>query len=612
MTDIKIPESLFDAVHEMIAIKDHDYGIIQYNTAGYNFFNTTYKKIKGKKCYEFSGRNSPCDTCALRECYRTKKPAWVEKYVKEMDVWLLVRAYPILDGNGKIVKVIEHFHDVSRRKNMEMRLLMLERAVDQTIEGIAVADMDGYNQFVNSAWAQIHGYTVEEMLHANMSSFHPPDQLEETVIPFIDQVMKTGSNQDESEHTRKDGTLFPTWMTVNVIKDDDGHPLGIVGTVRDITEQKMAEKKLINYRDHLEKMVEDRTSELITANKNLTDALSKIQALKDRLEAENINLRAEIKLEHNFEEIIGQSDPLKYVLYRIQEVAPTDSTVIILGQTGTGKELVARAIHNNSSRKSRPLVKIDCAALPATLIESELFGHEKGAFSGAVQKRKGRFEIADGSTLFLDEIGELALELQGKLLRVMEEGQFERLGSSKTLHTNVRVVAATNRNLQEEVKKGRFRADLWYRLNVYSIKIPALKDRAEDIPLLVEWFVAKFSRKLGKTIKIIPQRTMRVFQNYHWPGNIRELSNMIESSLISCHDETLQIPDMPDTPEHDSKGGVASMAEMETEYIMNAIETCQWRIEGKDGAAELLGMNPGTLRGRMRKYGINRPLNDGE
>ncbi|MDM8556632.1 sigma 54-interacting transcriptional regulator [Desulfococcaceae bacterium HSG7] len=607
METLKLFESLFDAIPDIIGIQDCHHRMIRYNAAGYKFLNITHKELEGKKCYELIGRSTPCDICAITECYRTKTTARVEKYVEEMNVWLDVRAYPIFDENDKIVRVIEHFRDITRRKLMEMRLLMLERAVKQSIDGIAVADMEGFNKFVNPAWAKMHGYSVEELMGEHLSRFHPKKQMEDKVAPFIDQVMKNGSHQGESEHTKKDGTVFPTWMMVNLVKDERGNPIGMVGTARDITEQKRVEKELQAHRDNLEKLVNERTSELTASNKQLTQALSKIHDLKDRLEAENINLREEIKLEHNYEEIIGQSDPLKYVLFKIEEVAPTDSTILILGQTGTGKELFARAIHNNSSRKARPLVKVDCTTLPSNLIESELFGHERGAFSGAVQQRKGRFEIADGSTLFLDEIGELAMELQGKLLRVLEYGEFERLGSSKTLRTDVRIIAATNRNLREEVEKGRFREDLWYRLNVYSIKIPSLKDRAEDIPLLVRWFVVKFSRRVGKTIKTIPQKTMQALQNYHWPGNIRELSNVIESAMISSHDTTLRISEMPETPKHGLKNRIASMSEMERDHIMQALEVCHWRIEGKNGAAKLLDLNPGTLRGRMRKYDMKRP-----
>lgn len=601
-----IPESIFDAIPDVIGVLDHDFGIIKFNTAGYEYFNLTHSEVVGKKYFELLGKRILFDPCSITKCYETKESTQGEYYFEKMDVWGDVITSPILDRSGDLVRAVVFFRDITRQKKQEMRLSMLERALNQSIDGIAIADMDGYNQFVNPAWAQAHGYTLEEMAGANLYSFHPEDQLREKVIPFFQKVMQYGSNQGESEHTKSDGSKFATYMMASLIEDDEQQPIGIVGTVRDISKLKAAEKELQKYRDHLENLVEARTAKFRKTNTELVSALSEIQELKDRLEVENINLRDEIKQEHNFEEIIGQSDPLKYVFYRIKEVAPTDSTVFIHGQTGTGKELVARAIHNNSSRKSRPLVKVDCSTLPANLIESELFGHEKGAFSGAHQQRKGRFEIADGTTLFLDEIGELALELQGKLLRVLEDGEFERLGSSKTIHTNVRVVAATNRNLAEEVERGAFREDLWYRLNVFSIKTPSLQDRVEDIPLLVEWFVTKFSRKLGKKINKIPQRTMNALQTHHWPGNIRELSNIIESAIISSHDETLRISNMPATGRQTSGERMMSMAQMEREYIIKAIETCKGQIEGKNSAASLLDLNPGTLRGRMRKYNIKR------
>lgn len=606
MDTLELIELVFDVIPDVIGIQDCHHKTIRYNSAGYKFLNMDHEEIEGKKCYELIGKNTPCDICATTECYNTKKSSQVEKYVEEMGVWLEVRAYPVFDDNGDIMNVIEHFRDITQRKLMEIRLLMLERAMNQSIDGIAVSDMDGFNKFINPAWAKMHGYSVEELEGEHLSRFHPKKQMDETVAPFLDHVMSCGSHRGESEHTRKDGSVFPTWMMVNIVKDEFGKALGVVGTARDITEQKRVEKQLQEYRDNLEKRIDERTSELTISNAQLSQALSKIQDLKDQLEAENINLREEIKLEHNYEEIIGQSDPLKYVLFKIEEVAPTDSTVLILGQTGTGKELFSRAIHNNSSRKSRPLIKVDCTTLPANLIESELFGHERGAFSGAVQQRKGRFEIANGSTLFLDEIGELAMELQGKLLRVIEYGEFERLGSSKTIRTDVRVIAATNRDLKREVEKGRFREDLWYRLNVYSIQIPSLKDRSEDIPLLVEWLVSKFARRVGKTIKRIPQKTLEALQKYDWPGNIRELSNLIESAMISSRDKTLRIPNIPETVTR-SKNKIVSMDEMEKDHITQALEACHWRVEGKKGAATLLGLNPGTLRGRMRKYGIQRP-----
>lgn len=601
-------ESTFDDIPGVIGILDPDYAIIRLNRAGYEFFKLAHGEVVGEKFFELLGSRNHLDRYVMRTGSEIKESTQGEYYFENIDVWGSVATCPTLDENGNIARVVVSFHDITAQKRQETRLLMLERALNQSIDGIAVADMNGFNQFVNPAWAKTHGYTVEEMLGSNLYSFHPEEQLQEKIIPFFQKVMQYGSNQGESEHTKNDGSTFSTYMMASIIQDDDMQPIGIVGTIRDITKLKTAEKDLRNYREHLENLVEARTAKLQEANDELTSAFSEIKDLKDRLEVENIHLRDEIKQEHNFEEIIGESDPLKYVFYRINEVAPTDATVFIHGQTGTGKELVARAIHNNSSRKSRPLVKVDCSTLPANLIESELFGHEKGAFSGAHQQRKGRFEIADGTTLFLDEIGELALELQGKLLRVLEDGEFERLGSSKTIHTNVRLVAATNRNLAEEVEKGLFREELWYRLNVFSIKIPALKDRVEDIPLLVEWFVAKFSKKFGKNITKIPQKTMDALQTYFWPGNIRELSNVLEAAIISTHDETLRIFNMPANKRRVTDSSLMSMAQMEKKHIIKAIETCKWQIEGKNGAAVLLELNPGTLRGRMRKYDIKRTL----
>ena len=356
---------------------------------------------------------------------------------------------------------------------------------------------------------------------------------------------------------------------------------------------------LFRLRNHLEALVEERTAELQTA-------LTEIYRLKDQLQAENIYLREEIKLEHNFEEIIGQSETLKYLLFRVEKVAPTDATVLILGETGTGKELIARAIHATSQRSDRPLIKVNCAALPAHLIESELFGHEKGAFTGATSQRIGRFELADGATLFLHEIGDLPLELQPKLLRVLQEGEFERVGSSRTRKADVRVIAATNRNLQAEVQAGRFRQDLYYRLSVYLLSVPPLRERVEDIPLLTQAFVQKFNKKLGKTIDAIPQLTLHALQQYAWPGNIRELENIVERAVISTEGATLQL-ELPPIPASPDIEPLKSLADMERAYILRVLEAKNWRIEGPKGAAAVLELHPNTLRFRMQKLGIKRP-----
>ena len=312
-------------------------------------------------------------------------------------------------------------------------------------------------------------------------------------------------------------------------------------------------------------------------------------------------------MKHRFHHMIGQSNAFKYVLYRAEQVAPTDTTVLILGETGTGKELIAAAIHQMSHRKERPLITVNCAALPPNLIESELFGREKGAFTGADARRVGRFEIAAGSTICLDEIGELPLEVQGKLLRVIQHGEFQRLGSPHTVKVDVRILATTNRNLDEEVRKGRFRKDLYYRLNVFPVTVPSLRQRKEDIPLLVQAFVERFSRKLGKQISSIPKETMQALQEYEWPGNIRELENIIERAVILCRGPVFQLADhledLPPSWSSDSK----TLEEAERDHILKALSGTRWRINGKEGAAAILGLNPSTLRARMEKLGIRRP-----
>jgi len=342
---------------------------------------------------------------------------------------------------------------------------------------------------------------------------------------------------------------------------------------------------------------------------SLKKALSEVEELKSRLQAENIYLQEEIKTEYNFEEIIGHSEALQKALRKVEHVAPTEASVLIQGETGTGKELIARAIHNFSLRKNRPLVKVNCPALPAGLIESELFGHEKGAFTGALSQKTGRFELANGGTIFLDEIGDLPLELQAKLLRVLQEGEFERVGNSSSIKVNVRVIAATNRDLKKAVDEGKFRPDLYYRLNVFPILIPPLRERKEDIPVLVRHFAMKYGTKLGKRIENISQEMMHGLLAYPWPGNVRELENVIERAVIVAHtpviqiDETLEVRLDADSEAQSSD----TLEDVERTHILRVLEETNWVIHGKRGAALVLGMNPHTLRSRMKKLGISRP-----
>jgi PAS domain S-box-containing protein len=392
---------------------------------------------------------------------------------------------------------------------------------------------------------------------------------------------------------------------------------------REIVERERVEEELQKAHDELELRVRDRTGELRKANarllkeieerklaeESLRGAFAEIKQLKDRLQAENTYLQQEVARECNFGEIIGQSTAISYVFFRIEQVAPQDATVLLLGETGTGKGMVARAIHGRSARKDRPMITVNCTALPANLIESELFGREKGAFTGANTRQMGRFELADGGTIFLDEIGEMPQELQCKLLRVIQDGEFERLGNPRTIKVDVRIIAASNRNLEEEIKASRFREDLFYRLNVFPITIPPLRQRKEDIPLLVNFFVAKFNKKIGKRIEAVSKETLNALREYHWPGNVRELESVIERAVITSQGTVLQILDRFDTfrqPGDPAVQDIKALDELEHDHILSVLLKTGWRIEGEKGAAVLLGLNPSTLRARMRKYGIRR------
>jgi len=295
-------------------------------------------------------------------------------------------------------------------------------------------------------------------------------------------------------------------------------------------------------------------------------------------------------------------------LKKLEQVAPTDATVLIHGETGTGKELLARAVHDRSRRKNRPLVKVNCGSIPSGLVESELFGHERGAFTGATQQRIGRFELANGGTIFLDEVTELPLDTQVKLLRVLQEGEFERVGSSRTMKVDVRVIAATNRNVQEVVRSGVFRSDLFYRLNVFPLEVPALRERREDIPLLVNFFLSRFGKNLGKEVRGVSQKSMESLSNYAWPGNIRELQNVIERAVVLAKGPIVQIDDSmlrADETVEDSSF-IDNLENVERQHIVRALTETRWVIHGKKGAAEILGINPSTLRSRMDKLGIKK------
>ena len=399
----------------------------------------------------------------------------------------------------------------------------------------------------------------------------------------IERTAKGNFTRYETKHLDYNGNIRILDFSLTPLFDNDGKVNYIIPEARDITSQ-------------------------IEAKEKLEEALLEVSELKNQLEKENVYLKEEIKYEHNFANMVGRSPKFLHVIEQIQQVASTDSNVLILGETGTGKELIARAIHDLSDRKRRPLVKINCAALPANLIESELFGHEKGAFTGAHLKKIGRFELAHQGTIFLDEIGDIPLELQSKLLRMLQESEFERVGSTNTIQIDVRVIAATNRNLQLLVKEGRFREDLFYRLHVFPIESPPLRERKDDISLLVNHFVKYFNSKMGKNIEIIPQKVQTELINYDWPGNIRELENVIERAVVFSSANKLELGNWFATQKSPSPYiEKLSLNEMNRRYILSVLEEANWKIRGKNGAAEVLDLKPTTLASKMQKLDIKRP-----
>jgi PAS domain S-box-containing protein len=457
--------------------------------------------------------------------------------------------------------------------------------------GLWARDLERGDLWANPRLRSLFGFGPNERLRFEdiIDRIHPDDRAQ--VVAEIDRKQKAGLPFEEEFRV-----MIPNgsdrWIGARgrTVAEPSQSRTRRMGVVFDVTQRKRAEQ-------------------------DLKAALVEIRSLKERLEEENTYLKEEISEVKGFEEIVGKSDALKYVLTRVEQVAKTDATVLLQGETGVGKELIARSIHEKSSRSDEPYVKVNCATLPEALVESELFGHERGAFTGADRQRKGRFELADGGTILLDEIGELPLGTQAKLLRVLQEGEFERVGGSNTIKVNVRVIAATNRKLHDEVSAGRFRQDLFYRLNVYPITIPALRERREDIPLLVSHYAREIGERLGKSIAEVPAQVMRELTAYKWLGNVRELQNVIERAVIVSPDGVLRLPEPllqeSTAPDGESDGfnqaiKVSTLDEAEREHILRALETSGWRIEGPNGAAAILKLHPSTLRFRMKKLGLTK------
>jgi PAS domain S-box-containing protein len=485
----------------------------------------------------------------------------------------------------------ELISDAARTSVLSQEIIVSESRLRSILENVDLLvielDNQGIVNYINPYAQQLIGLPQEDISGKDwINNFVVESQRETAHADFKGIEEKDIHYHHQNAILIQNGGLRQiAWSCVRM-RDRDYRTTGVVSIGADITE-------------------------LIQSREALEAAYAEVQKLKEQLKEENIYLQEEIFLDHNYKSIIGKSDALKYTLARIDQVAQTDMTVLIEGETGVGKELFARAVHQESRRKEHPLVKINCAAIPRDLIESELFGHVKGAFTGADRDRKGRFELADGSTIFLDEIGELPLDLQPKLLRVLEEGEFERLGSNLTKKVDVRIIVATNRVLKNEIEAGRFREDLYFRLYVFPISIPPLRQRLEDIPFLVEFFVDKYSRKLGKKIEKIPKQALEALADYSWPGNIRELSNLIERAVMTTQGTTLQITESlhesTALTKCDTETERLSLEELERKYITEILQECNWRIEGEKGASKILQMHPNTLRNRIQKLGVQRP-----
>ncbi len=490
--------------------------------------------------------------------------------------WFQISAAPVHDQRGNLIRWCGINIDIDDRKCAEQTLRQREQDLrtitDAIRQSIVVLAPDGTTLYANRVALDRTGLTPGEVNDKGFlaRAFHPDD------VDRVQEERRVGLLEGlpfelEMRSLFKNGQYRWQLIQYNPLKDEHGQIIRWYATATDIDDRKRAEERLRN---------------------------------------ENLVLREEIDRTSMFEEIVGSSKPMRQLLKHVEKVAPSDSTVLILGETGTGKELIARALHRRSRRAGRAFVRVNCAAIPQSLIASELFGHEKGAFTGALQRRPGRFEAADGGTLFLDEIGELPMETQIALLRVLQEREFERVGSNHPIKVDVRLIAATNRDLESAVAAGSFRQDLFYRLNVFPIAVPSLHERAEDIPLLVEYFVGRFAKGAGKNIRKVGKRTLEQLIAYHWPGNIRELQNVVERAVILSEGDTFEVDeswlkrDAADTPR--PREGLSALADREAEMIAEALAETHGRISGPSGAAAKLGIPRQTLESKIKRLGIDK------
>ena len=599
-------EKLFELAPEAIVLRDLEDRVLR--------VNREFTKMFGYSAEEALGRNvkslivptdvqQQCDE--LREALKRGERVSAELIRRHKDGTKLnvsLVAAPV-SGGGNEPEIYGIYRDITERKRAEEKL---RRSEAYLAEGQRLTHTGSWARCISTGdlYYSVESFRIfgldpertKPTFEVFLSRLHPDDRA--LVQETLDQATRERSDFElDYRIVLDDGTIRYVHVVGHPVINAAGVLTEFVGTHVDVTEQ-------------------------LKARETLEKAFEEIKQLKDQLYRENVALREEIDETSMFEEIVGKSEALRRVLTQVETVAATGSTVLIYGETGTGKELIARAIHNLGERSAQAFVKLNCAAIPTGLLESELFGHEKGAFTGAVAQRIGRFELANHGTVFLDEIGEIPLELQPKLLRVLQEREFERLGSSRTLKTDARLIAATNRDLNAMVEEGKFRSDLFYRLDVFPIYVPALRERKEDIPLLVRHFVQQFSRRLGKNIDSIPNATMNALCEYHWPGNIRELQNVIERAVILSTGSVLNVSiadlrprnhpgneaktsaKMEDSHLADALNARKAVDENERKRILGVLEQTLWTVGGPDGAAARLGVKRSTLQYRMRKLGI--------
>jgi transcriptional regulator with GAF, ATPase, and Fis domain len=494
--------------------------------------------------------------------------------------------------NPAVAGIVVNARDITERKRAEDALQQAQAYLSEAQRLSQTGSLGWIPSSDELIWSietyRIFDYdpAVKPSMDMVFQRVHPEDQ--PVVRQFLDRASRTGDDWNlDHRLLMPDGFVKHLHVVAHAVKSDSRDEVSFVGAVMDVTAAKQSQEAL-------------------------EEAFREIKTLKDQLQSENIVLREEIDKASMFEQIVGISAPLRNVLSRISKVAPSDSSVLITGETGTGKELVARAVHRRSRRSSRAFVSVNCAAIPRDLIASELFGHEKGAFTGATQRRLGRFELAEGGTIFLDEVGELPAETQIALLRVLQEHAFERVGAAGTLRTNVRVIAATNRDLEAAIAAGTFRSDLFYRLNVFPIEVPSLRERKEDIPLLVEYFIDRFARQAGKSFKTVNKKSFDLLQSYPWPGNIRELQNVIERSVIVCETENFSVDEswlsrQPPVPVQSiGLEPLRKLPSQEKELIEAALGESGGRVYGPTGAAAKLGIPRSTLENKIRLLKINK------